>query len=702
MFPFNSLNQSLEEFRSIVNAKVNEHPICQYILEQLQDNSQQGMSAEKLHIHLFHKSLSISEQLCRFLNTSNILNCYQFHPYPLPDINDLFQLLSTFVLVLRPDVSQHSPSRYWNLSQDRHILIGREYRSLVNTDRNRNAALIDLPHCSNVSSVHAEIRPVMDFRFNAWSWQICDLNSRNGTYVNGQRLYGCQFLKTGDRITLGQAHPGRTAPELIFEDRLTSLSNYCQPSSSLTISSTDIACLVLNPQEFNEQEQEWIEVMGRSGILKLILMVDTASNPSLDLNAQATITSWIKAHCPNLDLEWVDFPIASTLNLKSNDQSLKTALTKLRQVCLVGDPGQIQSLVQRRLTLSTSRQINWFENFLTDQIRLLHNRMQDVKTELGQQSVEHRSQFGGTISTIQTDLEDGLRQLTAKLHRDQQDLLSEFKSQSMHYKIKTLVDSLEPVVTRQNGQVYIQLQSTSKLATHQVMMHFYDSELTAWVNYQWHQIYHTLAGHPHGLVQSSNQRLRSMLEGRSHLLLSQLPMTIDIHQTLKTSLLVKPACTQYFENSLAKDAISGVAKLAIQVGIDIGLAALLGPVALMEHTAAIMHGLFDLTGNTLSQAQVKALKLEEVVAQLREKTCAYYQGLARYLLDRVVEQIENLLYAEIRCLIRSLQEIESQLEYNRLDLEQYLRQLQGEQMALQQQQQHLAQLKSSIGGLMTH
>lgn len=35
-------------------------------------------------------------------------------------------------------------------------------------------------------------------------WEVCDLNSANGTLVNGQRLYGCQRLQSGDRITVGQ------------------------------------------------------------------------------------------------------------------------------------------------------------------------------------------------------------------------------------------------------------------------------------------------------------------------------------------------------------------------------------------------------------------------------------------------------------------------------------------------------------------
>ncbi len=61
-----------------------------------------------------------------------------------------------------------------------------------------------------VSRRHAEIRPVTTTSGNLEAnslWWVCDLNSSNGTFVNGQRLVGCQVLRDGDRIVLGQQGP---------------------------------------------------------------------------------------------------------------------------------------------------------------------------------------------------------------------------------------------------------------------------------------------------------------------------------------------------------------------------------------------------------------------------------------------------------------------------------------------------------------
>lgn len=63
-----------------------------------------------------------------------------------------------------------------------------------------------------VSRRHAVVRPLSSSLDAESGWVICDLNSANGTYLNGQRLQGCQQLIPGDHITLGY-----DGPEFIFE-----------------------------------------------------------------------------------------------------------------------------------------------------------------------------------------------------------------------------------------------------------------------------------------------------------------------------------------------------------------------------------------------------------------------------------------------------------------------------------------------------
>ena len=72
---------------------------------------------------------------------------------------------------------------------------------------------IDSSQYQSVSRRHAEIRPLTSQTAEGCPmWQLCDLESVNGTYINGQLLQGCQTLEPGDRISLG-----RTGPLFIFD-----------------------------------------------------------------------------------------------------------------------------------------------------------------------------------------------------------------------------------------------------------------------------------------------------------------------------------------------------------------------------------------------------------------------------------------------------------------------------------------------------
>ena len=80
-----------------------------------------------------------------------------------------------------------------------------------------------------VSRRHAVVRPLSSSPDNKFSWLICDLNSANGTYLNGQRLQGCQELHPGDRISLGS-----DGPQFVFEhDQVSQATIMTRPATPL-------------------------------------------------------------------------------------------------------------------------------------------------------------------------------------------------------------------------------------------------------------------------------------------------------------------------------------------------------------------------------------------------------------------------------------------------------------------------------------
>jgi len=113
-------------------------------------------------------------------------------------------------------------ARVYMLADYQQVSIGRDPRCQIVLDASLHGA---------ISRRHAEIRPIVEFDV-AIGWQVCDLGSANGTYVNGQRITGCRDLQAGDRITLSQ-----DGPEFQFEYESSALTR-TEPNvviSSLTL-----------------------------------------------------------------------------------------------------------------------------------------------------------------------------------------------------------------------------------------------------------------------------------------------------------------------------------------------------------------------------------------------------------------------------------------------------------------------------------
>ena len=107
-------------------------------------------------------------------------------------------------------INSTSGSRQHLLSANQEIVIGRDPSCQIPLDSSYGV----------VSRRHAVLRPL-----KTGGWLICDLNSANGTYINGESLLGCRMLQAGDRFVLGSS-----GPEFIFQ-----LSPRSQSTSSINL-----------------------------------------------------------------------------------------------------------------------------------------------------------------------------------------------------------------------------------------------------------------------------------------------------------------------------------------------------------------------------------------------------------------------------------------------------------------------------------
>ncbi|NES74168.1 MAG: FHA domain-containing protein, partial [Okeania sp. SIO2D1] len=91
------------------------------------------------------------------------------------------------------------------LSETEEVVLGRDPRCQI---------VLETKLYRTVSRRHAMIRiQTKQAKTTGLVWEICDLNSSNGTYINGRRIQGSQILQVGDRISLGYK-----GPEFIFDN----------------------------------------------------------------------------------------------------------------------------------------------------------------------------------------------------------------------------------------------------------------------------------------------------------------------------------------------------------------------------------------------------------------------------------------------------------------------------------------------------
>ncbi|MEC4811859.1 MAG: PrsW family glutamic-type intramembrane protease [Scytonema sp. PMC 1069.18] len=160
----------------------------------------------------------------------------------------------SFLTQTSSGATSDSEHTQYEIFPEKTIVIGRDSR--------RCEIVLDTNQYPDVSREHVKISPLPSQSHSDLPlWEICDLESRNGTYVNGQRLKGCQILQLHDRIQLG-LH----GPEFILE---------CQPASFISV--TDLFPVV--SRKHNLHQSNFL-IPGLITIIFVGAMFATQSTPN--------------------------------------------------------------------------------------------------------------------------------------------------------------------------------------------------------------------------------------------------------------------------------------------------------------------------------------------------------------------------------------------------------------------------------------
>jgi len=186
---------------------------------------------------------------------------------------------------LSVEVSE-SVSRNWLLT-GKEMVIGRDPSCQI---------VLDAMIYRMVSRRHAVVSSV-EQRNGYHKWIICDLNSANGTFVNGEHLEGCQELLMGDRISLGTDGPQfifeyeiTPPPKMIDLNKATVLSSVNRPNSSSKQDSVSFTQLFPIISTGKDLTRKAYLIPGILTVVFVVLMFATVGHPQAN---QVIVGSYI-------------------------------------------------------------------------------------------------------------------------------------------------------------------------------------------------------------------------------------------------------------------------------------------------------------------------------------------------------------------------------------------------------------------------
>jgi regulator of sigma D len=668
--------QRIQDIQKFVAARVTQDATYTTVAQELTKISD-TIKANKLNLHIYSRIPASAQAL------KNSLDCAE------PRL-DAFQLnLLPFPGQLRPLNSQPTASLVLNLvgQQTRYSLSASD----TVTIGRRPGNTIQLPdRYDRTSGHHAEIR----FQPNLTSstWQICDLNSHNGTFVNNQKIQDCQILEVGDRVTLGYPSASEKAPELTFEGISPEQLDEFQQQLEIA----DVLCLVVSStQSVSSEEQRLIEIASQAPLARCFVVMDTPRTGSQwqaeNLGNVAMIASWLKSQRLDQSVELVSL----SLGLFDPNRQAGTMLDPGAQPDLVQFCQTLNDLVAnnkaeeqiiRRSTAQLLRQIARIEQVMGVQETVTTRAIAATEKELSSSGQsELKEQIRKAVKKANEEREKFFRQVKIDLNQSRNDLLDKHRRNSILNKIQEFAASLTPVVTKQGSHTYLQLVSPGASGGREVnsaMTHLCRSELIQWGHEEWRKIGTSYAeGGYNAMLRRIYNALNIVPSLKLNDVLAQPIRDMQIDRHLDASVIEFDDKTAYQQVSLigylfksTRSQVTGIMSRVTMVATIFGISFSKGnnnsgggaaPYAILLGILLPIVVIFLI----YSYHQEKNLKLRDEGEKLRDKISGNYQELAKGFVDRLKQAFDLRLDSEAQRLKEATELVNEQLNTHVADLD---------------------------------
>lgn len=682
---FEKLLQRIQGVQNFVAARVNQHPIFGKVEREL-NKLVEILKVGKFRVLIVSESPILAEALQNLVcQHNNLADSYQFKTASLPSQAQESEITSPVAVTIKYTNSAGEQSTRFSLPQNQKVVIG----------RSKDCQIRIPDECKLVSGHHAEIIPIVNYGFGKTDWQFCD-TSNNGTYINGQKLLkACRTLQPGDCIILGYPEATRKSPELVFEVKFSPTDNNNNELEKQLID-CDILYLVLGSgQTLSADKKQFIDRAIKAQVLKVVIAIDsTATSQGCQTNL-AVVDTWIKHQNFSQSLVLVSAPISSFYPHHQENRvelaaQLKPHLFRPVLESLAND--EFDEVLKERIKQQFLTQINILDDFFNKQEDALKQESQKLEEWLCELSDR---EINKVLLEVNADKELTFQQIKTRILESKDSFIHPFTTKSLLHKIKMFTEELQPAVTKKGSEVYLSLMSEQigerDSLNHYMRNHLCYKEIINWVNEEWKQsCYDYGDGGLNGLFHRTETKLLKLIQIKNlpnSSFYSEQP-NFDVYKYLQDSVVEFPNEISYQEVGSSVAGGIGIALSTIIAASRFQAGDVCSPMMAFNNIINI------LLGGNAKQKQA-AVRLEQQTETLKKGLCNHYQGLAKFLVERLVQNSFLLAIFDKEAL--RLKEMTEVIKNERIkvyvnDVKKCLEDCADRQNALKKQQMELLQV----------
>jgi FHA domain len=645
----NSIEKQIEDVENFVAARVTQAPAYAAINQSL-TGLKKTLALGKLVFQIVGQDPVQVQNLEKLLGHSSSLKAhYDIRSTVLADLTE--PDLASAVLALQ---NTNVPT-YYELSSAQTYTIGRNPHS---------AQVLLADSLSLVSGCHAKLQ----FLPNS-GWQIRDLESRNGTYINGKRIKSWERLETGNHICLGSASDDIASGILSFEYFIPVV----HAGNVVNLFDCDVMGLIVDlNQPISKSTQKFIHQAIESTVSKVFVVAVTPlnTNPEAAKSHLSDLESWVIAQPYSASVEIAHLllqPIARNLKATILLPHAQPEFDSFCQSLITLVQGKVEPIIFQRTVTQLVEQVKAIEVLLNHQQTTLLRKIQQGEAkleEIGQSSL--KDHIKRSSDTVKKEMDQFFRQVKSEISQSKNDVLSENRQGSLTHKIKQVVRKLKPVAVIKGSSCHIHFQTKSGSADiHAVLNYLYQGELKNWTIAEWTRICtrHNTDGLI-GLLRSSYRTLNFMPDSSLSTALFQPPKEIKFDHILQITTVAADCKTHYkqltFQGYLFKRLKSEVISLLSMIGMF--AAPVVALVGWGFNKASFTLPIIPIVLIMMywSYRWEKAEKLEDTVEKLQEKLADHYQKLAKDIADRLANYLITTMESEERRLRDAVEEVGDQ------------------------------------------